>query len=386
MEQIQDQTCPICSENKDDLRILPCWHLACMNCILNMSQCGEGRAVKCHECRQTSLFENIRCLPKPLRCGCCNQFLKNSKVMPCCSKLYCIDCITKQSTGTGAWLVCPGGCSYHFYSVDELPKSKLCSLCFRLHSDDASLCDHSICIECNQKLQKNERGCPLCLAVRNPAPTPTNPIHPSQNRINITMEELENLNYQPQQNRTEFLNALQALSLIHQLNRSENNVESIQERQAARTRKIIQDDLPKAFLVLTCVFVAGYFYGMNIMLWIILGASMLITRPHLESAVFICQILNTGLWIINLYTNFYQVIIFTLVQIAFGLLLEIMYRVAFNGRDFYRQTIHLWICSAFSLAIPWAFFPDLFVHVVLSACLVMFLTKYLKYRKRENMS
>ncbi|XP_039252550.2 uncharacterized protein LOC120329829 [Styela clava] len=366
--------------------MLPCWHFACMNCILNMAQRGEGRAVKCHECRQTSLFENIRYLPKPLKCGCCNQILKNSKVMPCCSKLYCIDCITKKSAVTDARLVCPGGCSYQFHSVDELPKSKLCSLCFRLHTDEALLCDHSVCAGCNQELQKNERGCPLCSAVRNPAPTPANPIHPSQDQIEITMEGLENLNYRPQRNQTEFLVALQALNLIHQLNRSENNGESIQERQAAQMRKIIQDDLPKAFLVLTCVFVAGYFYGMNIMLWIILGASMLITRPHLESAAFICQILNTGLIIMILYNDFYQFLIFTLVEIAHVIPLEIMYRVAFSGLDFYRQILYLWVGSASRLAIAWAFFPDLFVHAVLSGWLVMFLKKILEDRKRGNMT
>ncbi|XP_077970920.1 uncharacterized protein LOC120328751 isoform X3 [Styela clava] len=161
MEQIQNETCPICLENKKDLRMLPCWHVACMNCILSMTQRGEGRAVKCHECRQICLFENIRYLPKPLRCGCCNQFLKCSKLMPCCSKPYCMDCITTQSTNTDARLTCPGRCPQDLNSIDELPQSKLCSLCFRLHSDDALLCGHTVCAECDQKLQKEKKGVSL---------------------------------------------------------------------------------------------------------------------------------------------------------------------------------------------------------------------------------
>nr|XP_039251428.1 tripartite motif-containing protein 59-like isoform X3 [Styela clava] len=239
MEKIQDQTCPICLENKEDLRMLPCWHVACMNCILSMAQRGEGRAVKCHICRQICLFENIRYLPKPLRCGCCNQFLKCSKIMPCCSKLYCVDCITRKSTENDAQLTCPGRCPRDFNSVDELPQSKLCSSCLHFHSDDTTLGDYSICARCDQKVREDIRcaccnqflkfskfmpccsksyclncltkkptgkeGCPLCSAVKSPAPIPTDPIQPVQGQIEITMEGLENSNYRPlQQNRMGF--------------------------------------------------------------------------------------------------------------------------------------------------------------------------------------
>ncbi|XP_039251426.2 uncharacterized protein LOC120328916 isoform X2 [Styela clava] len=424
MKKIQDQTCPICLENKEDLRMLPCWHVACMNCILSMAQRGEGRAVKCHICRQICLFENIRYLPKPLRCGCCNQFLKCSKIMPCCSKLYCVDCITRKSTENDAQLTCPGRCPrdfnsvdelpqsklcsscLHFHSddttlgdysicarcdqkvredisarwcpgrcphdlnsIDELPQSKLCSLCFCLHSDDALLCGHTVCAECDQKLQKEKRGCPLCSAVKSPAPIPTDPIQPVQGQIEITMEGLENSNYRPlQQNRMGFFVPPHTLSLIQQLNRSHDH-SMIQDR----------DELLKAFCIYTCAFVAVYFYGMSLMFWIILGASMLVTRPHLLTAAPICNLLEIGIMIFTFYSNFYQFIIFTIIKILLVGLLEIMYRIAFNEMAFYQKLLHSWVGAVIRLVIALSFFDELFVHSVLSTWLAWILQDKIEY-------
>ncbi|XP_077970919.1 uncharacterized protein LOC120328751 isoform X2 [Styela clava] len=329
MEQIQNETCPICLENKKDLRMLPCWHVACMNCILSMTQRGEGRAVKCHECRQICLFENIRYLPKPLRCGCCNQFLKCSKLMPCCSKPYCMDCITTQSTNT--------------------------------------------------------EGCPLCSAVKNPAPTPTNPIQSVQGQVVITMEGLDNLNYRSQQ-QNHGTNLRRALRRFQELDLSRNirNEERMQESEDERTMKKFRDDLPKLPCIFTCVFVAGYFYGMSLMFWIILGASMLITRPHLESAVVICRIVEIGILAMTLYRNFYQVISYFIFNITLDKLLEKVHAIAVNRLVFYRQLLLELVGAAIRLAVVWAFFDNFLIHAVLITWLGMFLNDQLADRKRGN--
>ncbi|XP_077970917.1 uncharacterized protein LOC144425248 [Styela clava] len=367
----------ICSTKKN-LRMLPCWHVACMNCILSMTQRDEGRAVKCHECRQICLFENIRYLPKPLRCGCCNQFRKCSKIMPCCSKLFCIVCITKKSTNTDARLTCPGRCPQDLNSIDELPQSKLCSLCFRLHSDDALLCGHTVCAECDQKLQKEKRGCPLCSAVKNPAPTPTNPIQSVQGQVVITMEGLDNLNYRSQQ-QNHGTNLRRALRRFQELDLSRNirNEERMQESEDERTMKKFRDDLPKLPCIFTCVFVAGYFYGMSLMFWIILGASMLITRPHLESAVVICRIVEIGILAMTLYRNFYQVISYFIFNITLDKLLEKVHAIAVNRLVFYRQLLLELVGAAIRLAVVWAFFDNFLIHAVLITWLGMFLNDQL---------
>jgi len=119
--------CPLCADDFDDARVLPCVHTFCLKCIQNWSQNKQtGEKVSCPECREefeipeggtaalpkNSFVEKLLDVKKlsttlsqgDVLCGvCCDDEKSGEKVMSNAT-VYCIDCGRNM---------CDQCCGYH---------------------------------------------------------------------------------------------------------------------------------------------------------------------------------------------------------------------------------------------------------------------------------
>nr|XP_039250155.1 uncharacterized protein LOC120327863 [Styela clava] len=216
----------------------------------------------------------------------------------------------------------------------EQMQDETCPICLEYGEDLRILpCGHVTCRDCIIRMTlRGKEGCLLCSAIENLL-EPTDPIQSVRSQVEIIMKELEIL-------------ARIIVSLIKS------------------SRKI--------FCIFMCVFVIWYFYRMHLVIWIILGASTLITRllkPHLTPAALICSMLENGIISMILPDNLNEFMIFSIFETAITYaLLVIQNRRAFNVSYFYEELI----CAAIRLVVIWAFFDKVFVHWVVSRLLVCY--------------
>lgn len=157
----ENNKCAICLEVLSDPRVLPCWHGACLGCIKRITRTEQGRLVTCHMCREVCAYENVDLLPVPISCKLCKNFVVNPLKFPCCDGLCCADCI--KTAAIDGVVSCGNKCDETVtYSIDQLPRARICPECFVLHTADGHDCGHYFCSDCIEKYGIEEENCSLC--------------------------------------------------------------------------------------------------------------------------------------------------------------------------------------------------------------------------------
>ncbi|XP_039274536.2 uncharacterized protein LOC120348478 [Styela clava] len=393
-DEDDEKTCAICFEERNDIRMLPCWHVACLKCIMGMTQNGKIRAVSCHACRQPCLFENIRSLPRPVRCQKCKLFLKSPRKFSCCSRLYCFSCIeTIQSPEFK--VRCPANCSKKLHRVETLQLARICSLCFRMHTENDVKCGHSFCGKCQRRLNAQRRECPLCLAVKNPFPAPINPIQPNQEHVSASLESLNNEGVvdsrQTDISEITIFSAMQSIRSWQQGNttrptshrRSARSQQQQQQQQELPqyTNKEFMIDLPKGGIFLITLVMMIYYQGLGFLIWIVCGSILYLSNPTAVFTTNICIALWILAWIVSFYSCFGLTVFIDVIYTGISYLIQKITKF-FIRDEFFEQLVSKFKLGVYFF-ILWWYFPPIILHRNMLGSLAPILADKVKIRELE---
>jgi len=187
--------CCICIEVFTDLRVLPCQHTFCLNCLMNYGKDKQpGDNMPCPLCRKefTIPADGLSAIQKNFfvekrisditECCICIEVFTDPRVLPC-QHTFCLQCLLNygKDKQPGDNMPCPlcrkeftipadglSGIQKNFFMEKRISDMTECCICIEVFTDPRVLpCQHTFCLNCLMNYGKNKQPgddmpCPLC--------------------------------------------------------------------------------------------------------------------------------------------------------------------------------------------------------------------------------